>query len=132
MKRNNYNNYSKKRDEVIKDDLVTETKIEEEIVDELPEQVAPETTIYDDIPVDCIYVQANVVPAKTEPIIGIVEGCKKLNVRSNPNPNANVLAVVDKDKELVIDLDKSTNDWYSVCTASGIDGYCMREFVTIK
>ena len=116
-----------------------------------PEVVEEEVKVENDIPDTCIYVQANVAPVEpevepemepevepeTEPeendiLVGVVEGCKKLNVRAEPYLDAEVISVVEIGKELMIDEAKSTNDWYSVCTASGAEGFCMKKFITIK
>lgn len=63
-------------------------------------------------------------------IFGTVTNCTRLNVRVAPNPNATVVCVLDANSELEIDYDNSTAEWYSVCTAAGIKGYCMRKFIT--
>jgi hypothetical protein len=65
-------------------------------------------------------------------IFGTVTNCTRLNVRVAPNPNATVACVLNADSEIEIDSDKSTTEWYSVCTAAGIKGYCMRKFITTR
>ena len=69
---------------------------------------------------------------KTEPTIGIVTNCSNLNVRKNPNPDAEIVCVVSGDTELMIDTEQSTDTFYKVFTAAGVEGYCMKRFVTIK
>lgn len=66
-----------------------------------------------------------------KPITGKVVGCKMLNVRIAPRKFADVVTVVNADSELIIDLDRSNDEWYSVCTAAGVEGYCMKDFVKI-
>ena len=75
-------------------------------------------------------VEEVVVPEK-KPVIGVVTNCVKLNIRKYPKPNSTVLCTVDCKSDLVIDEADSTNDYYKVCTAAGIEGYCMKKFVTI-
>ena len=74
--------------------------------------------------------------AKTVPIPktidGVVANCTKLNIRKDPSINAEILGVVDVDSEMKIDMNKSNDKWFHVITAVGIDGYCMRDFVTAK
>lgn len=71
------------------------------------------------------------VDAVTTPdtVFGTVTNCARLNVRAIPNPNGTVVCVLDANSELEIDYDNSTTEWYSVCTAAGIKGYCMRKFI---
>lgn len=64
-----------------------------------------------------------------ETVKGIVTGCSRLNVRAYPSRDAEVVCVLDVMSELEINTSKSTYDWLSVCTATGIEGYCMKKFV---
>ena len=66
---------------------------------------------------------------ESETVIGTVFGCSKLNVRATPDLFAEVVCIVSAGDEVIIDPDKSYNDWLCVCTATGIDGYCMRKYV---
>lgn len=72
--------------------------------------------------------------AEPKPVLGIVSGCTKLNVRKKPSKlgYSGVAAVIDEDDELEIYLDESTEDWYKVLTEDGVSGYCMKKFVTLK
>lgn len=63
--------------------------------------------------------------------IGQVSGCKRLNIRKEPNKDAEVIAIVDCGDFLVIDFSTSNDEWYGVCTVAGITGYCMKEFVSV-
>lgn len=79
-----------------------------------------------------VHVPRPVVEEKQdEPVVGIVTDCVKLNVRENPSSTALVVAVIDASTELVIIEEESTKDFFKVCTASGIEGYCMKKFITI-
>lgn len=71
------------------------------------------------------------VETKTLPttIEGVVTGCAKLNVRAEANLFANIVCVLDASSEIEIDVDKSNNDWFYVCTATGVEGYCLRKYV---
>ena len=64
---------------------------------------------------------------KTVP--GVVVDCAKLNIREEPSTDAEVVCVLDVMSEIKIDVAKSNNEWLKVCTATGIEGYCMRKFV---
>ncbi len=66
-----------------------------------------------------------------EPTIGIVTDCVKLNVREDANPTAMIVGTIGADTELVVDMAESTDDFYKVITSAGIEGYCMKRFITI-
>lgn len=60
---------------------------------------------------------------------GVVVNCAKLNVREEPNTEAEVVCVLDVTSEIEIDINASTNSWFKICTATGVEGYCMRKYV---
>ena len=62
---------------------------------------------------------------------GVVSNCIRLNIRKEPRSDAEVVTVVAISDELHVYLDSSTEDWYCVCTATGIDGFCMKTFVEL-
>ena len=68
-------------------------------------------------------------PVKTH--TGVVYNCEKLNIRKSASKDSDVVTIVDAGSELLIDSAKSTYNFYKVCTASGIEGYCMAEFVKV-
>lgn len=67
-----------------------------------------------------------------EPKIGTVTDCIRLNVRKDPNTNAEIICEVSAATDLMIDEEQSTDTFYKVFTAAGVEGYCMKRFVTIK
>ena len=70
---------------------------------------------------------------ETKPIIqGIVDGCAKLNVRKQPVANAEVVCVIERNTKVMIDENESTDEFYKVCTVSGIEGFCVKRFVVIQ
>lgn len=70
-------------------------------------------------------------PKSTKPASGVVFDCTKLNVRFDPSIDADILAVLNANSEVEIDLAKSTKEWFRIITAAGIDGYCMRKFIKV-
>lgn len=64
-----------------------------------------------------------------ETVEGVVVNCAKLNVRVEPNLNGEIICVLDVMSEIEIDVTKSTDEWLKICTATGVEGYCMRKFV---
>lgn len=97
-------------------------KMPEKIVD-APEVIVEETII----------VEPTTAP-EPKTVIGIVNGCARLNIRKEPSMHATarIATVVASGSELTINLAKSTEDWYRVITESGIEGFCMKKFVTVK
>lgn len=70
---------------------------------------------------------------ETEEIkIGLVSNCKKLNVREKPTVEAPVVCEIVCRTELMIDESESTDEFYKVFTASGLEGFCMKKFITIQ
>ena len=82
---------------------------------------APETV--DETPVSAPEPEPNVT--------GVVIGCGRLNIRKEPSTSATILCEVSLKSELIIDPNKSTDDWYSVCTPAGVEGFCMKQFVAL-
>ena len=68
-----------------------------------------------------------VTPSKT--VEGVVFNCAKLNVRSKPSITGEIVCVLNVSSEIEIDVEKSIPDWFYICTATGVEGYCMRQFV---
>lgn len=62
-------------------------------------------------------------------VTGVIANCVKLNVRSNPSTNGDVITILNVGDKISIDVDKSTKDWFKIRTVDGVKGYCMRKFV---
>lgn len=65
-------------------------------------------------------------------VVGVVTDCLKLNIREKPSNDSRVVTVVTCLDELEVDMGDSNDDWYAVCTAAGIEGFCMKKFVAIR
>lgn len=76
-------------------------------------------------------VEEVVEEASTKPKAGIVTDCLKLNVREKPDKDSDIVCEITASTELVIYEEESTEEFYKICTYSGIDGYCMKKFITI-
>lgn len=133
MSNHNYTQYSKKNE--------TETEVTQNTVYVEPEVAVTEETantaaVKMDVP-EVTVVNETTPEVQSEPetetesetVIGTVFGCSKLNVRATPDLFAEVVCIVSAGDEVIIDPDKSYNDWLCVCTATGVDGYCMRKYV---
>ena len=89
--------------------------------------------VVEDIPIEAAVVEVKQESKfeEVEPIIGIVTNCAKLNVREQSNSTAAILGVIPANTELVIIEEESTKDFYKICTPAGLEGYCMKKFITI-
>ncbi len=63
---------------------------------------------------------------------GTVTNCLSLNLRAEPKADARVLAELKALDKVTVNLDKSTDEFYSVRSSSGVKGYCMRQFIAVK
>lgn len=126
MSRKNYTNYSnvKSNSTPVEEKPIMNESVEEVVADVVETEV--EETV------ETVEAPEVVVEESAEPVYGVVDKCEKLNIRKNPNKNSEPVCVVPAKTELMIDSDKSTSDWYSVRTAAGVEGFCMKNFITIK
>ena len=103
----NYRDYSKPNKPIV------EPQITEEEITEVKEPVI------------------GVVEVK-RPMIGVVVECSSLNIRSKTSINSEIIATVKAGTELLINEDESVSEWYKVCTEAGIEGFCMRKYVSVE
>lgn len=68
----------------------------------------------------------------TKETLGVVTDCQFLNIRTSPDIDSQIVCREPALSELIVDLNKSTADWYNVCTVAGVSGFCMKKFVIIK
>ena len=66
-----------------------------------------------------------------EPVLGIVHQCLTLNVREEPDKDSGVVCSIQCLTEVMVDEEESTQDFYKICTASGIEGYCMKKYISV-
>jgi uncharacterized protein YgiM (DUF1202 family) len=65
-------------------------------------------------------------------ITGVVTDCLKLNVREAPSTDAKVLSEIQALSEVKVDLDESTDTFYKICNAAGIQGFCMKKYIALR
>lgn len=68
---------------------------------------------------------------KEELVYGNVNNCTSLNVRKYPERNAEVICTISYPSEVMI-TDDSDEVFYKVYTASGIEGYCMKDYIKLR
>lgn len=74
-----------------------------------------------------------VTPTVAEkPVHGIVTDCLRLNVRKEPEIDAEVVTVIPALSKVTVDLDASTETFYKIRTAVGVEGFCMKKFIAIR
>ena len=106
----NYNKMSKKQDnetqELLEkiDEIIPQPAQVEEPVDETPEPVEVE---------------------------GVVSGCAQMYVRSEASADSEPLGIIKRDTIVIINEAESTADFYSVCTETGLEGFCMKKFIAV-
>ena len=95
----------------------------EEVVLEAGGEIVEEESVTEEVTVD----------PKNDEIVCFVTGCKRLNVREKPSKDSKVLCIIDEDEELTADMTQADNsDFYAIRTSKGIEGYCMKKFITFK
>ena len=72
------------------------------------------------------------INAPEQTTYGMVVKCEKLNVREKPESGAKIICTIDAWAEVIIDMANSIGKWFKICTESGIEGYCMNDFIQIK
>lgn len=133
MSKHNYSQYSNKKYEK-KIDTTPEVTEENQNGVETTVNEEVETTVI--APVEAtaeatVVTETVVEEPKTGAVSkGVVANCAKLNVRSKPSTSADIVTVLNVNDKVTIDVDESTEDWFKICTADGVKGYCMRKFVS--
>lgn len=55
----------------------------------------------------------------------------KLNLRSTPSSKENNI-IKELVKDEIVEILEKNNDWYHVCTASGVEGYVVSDYIQIS
>ena len=125
----NYSKFSQKKENVNLEEIFPET--------EAVEADAEQEPIMDHV-VEAEAEQAQEIVEESQeveeavPTVGFVDNCECLRVRKESNVDSEELCIINKLSEVVIDLDNSTDYFYKVTTSEGVEGYCMKKFITIK
>jgi SH3-like domain-containing protein len=136
MSKHNYSQYSNKRYENKVDTTPDVTVDSQNGVETLVDTVVTEEVKTGVVENNTVTITENVVePESTTETnsgavaTGVVANCAKLNVRSKPSTDADVVTVINAGDEIKIDVDKSTDKWFKIRTIDGVKGFCMRKFV---
>lgn len=63
--------------------------------------------------------------------IGVVTGCLLLNVREKPDIESKKIGELKALEEVTIRSTRNA-EWYAITTASGLKGFSMKKFISIK
>lgn len=126
MPNTNYNKmYESDKEPVVMDATSIETvdaiEVVKPVVQPEPEAVEPEKPVVPVIEKD-----------EPETRKAVVHNCVKLNVRENPKPKADVLMTINAGDEVTVYTNCSVGNYYSVCTESGIEGYCVKDYLKMN
>lgn len=104
-KKKNYNNYNK---------MSTEPKVEE-VKEENVETVSE--------------VEKTPKEPEVKVVYGVVANCEKLNMRSKPSKQADVICILTKGDK--VEIVETKDEFYNVKFEDS-KGFCMKEFIEIK
>ena len=135
----NYTNYSNKNitsnqeaADAVEEKVVNEEQaVEEKVVNEeqaVEEKVVNESQQNISDPESDIDVAAN---DETSELIGYVTDCVKLNVREAASKDSNALCEIILNSKVIVDEENSTDDFYKVTTETGVEGYCMKQYINV-
>ena len=125
----NYSKFSQKKENVNLEEIFPETEAveadaeQEPIMDPVVEEEAEQAQEI---------VEESQKVEESVQTVGFVDNCECLRVRKESNVDSKELCIINKLSEVVIDLDNSTDYFYKVTTSEGVEGYCMKKFITIK
>ena len=122
-----YGNFSKPNTkapaEEVKDVMVDDIPaVTEEIVSDNTVPPLPEVTS------DSVTDQISEAPR----LYGCVDNCQLLNVRKSPTKMAEVVSTLPRGTEVLIDESLSNDAFYKILTKPGDEGFCMREYITLR
>lgn len=128
----NYHNYAKQfqnNNKAYEEPAIEEVKETDSV------EVQYETTVISGVSLPEVEVVEDTVEAAPElptSVAGVVSGCKKLNVRVKPSKDAAIVTTIAEGTEVTIEQPISDDAFYKVTLASGITGFCMKQFIAVK
>lgn len=92
-----------------------------EVVEENSEVVKEEVKSVEETPV-----------VEIKEVTGTVVNCERLNVRKTPELGNNILGDILSGRKVQVNMDESTDQYYKICSETGLDGYCMKGYIKIN
>ena len=125
----NYSKFSQKKENANLEEIFPETEAvevdteQEPIMDPVVEEEAEQTQEI---------VEESQKVEEAVQTVGFVDNCEHLRVRKESNVDSEELCIISKLSEVVIELENATDYFYKVKTSEGVEGYCMKKFITVK
>lgn len=96
------------------------------------DRIEPKTTAVSEEP--AVQAEPEKAPVKEEPTIlsGVVTNCLRLNIRKEPESDAEILTILELLSNVVVDMTASTETFYKVRTEAGIEGFCMKKYIALR
>ena len=132
MSRHDYTKHSKKNQNEVEEELEVECiePSEEVKIEATAESKPSEESVTENVEVETEVETEVRQPVETKTYdLGVVSGCKKLRVRSEPRFGTNVVCEIDQGTRVMIDRSQSTFDYYKIYTESGIEGFCNKTYI---
>ena len=127
MSKHNYSQYSNKNNRGNNQNINQKHKSIEKIHEAI--EVKMDTIPVKPVETVALANEAVETVALPNTVKGIVSHCAKLNVRENATVDSGIVCVLDAMSEIEIDVNKSTSNWFYIYSATGAEGYCMRQYV---
>lgn len=125
----NYSKFSQKKENINLEEIFPETEAVEADAEQEP---IMDPVVEEEVEQAQEIVEESQKVEESVPIVGFVDNCECLRVRKESNVDSEELCIINKLSKVVIDLDNSTDYFYKVTTSEGVEGYCMKKFITIK
>lgn len=65
-------------------------------------------------------------------VIGVVKDCHLLNVRVEPNTDAEVVSIIKEGDEVTVFTEESTDEFFKINTLAGVEGYSKCSYISLK
>lgn len=63
---------------------------------------------------------------------GVVIDCLLLAIRKGPDQNSDLCGTLAPGRKVTININESTEYFYSITTDDGLYGFCMKSFIKVK
>lgn len=78
------------------------------------------------------YVTETELPKSQNGVVCLEDKTKKLRVRKSSDLKSEVLWTIADGTEVEIDLKHSDESFYKVILTNDVEGYCVKEYITLK
>ena len=63
---------------------------------------------------------------------GIVANCDQLDIFEEPDESSSVVTTLREHAEVMVDSDELEGKFYKICTAAGVEGYCLKRYIAFN